>query len=139
MERKEIFKSYGLYSLAELEEIKRDYEDEELEDFDERIAEYINDGFNTFLEELDYSNLATLECTIEGVLGLWNGPHTIIPTNDTLKACILRCVNDGDEIEIFEEDGELKINTDHHDGTNRFTINLESGLKLNLMNKLYGA
>ncbi len=144
--KKTFYKSYGLYSLAELEEMKKDYkinfmddlEDIEEEDIEEAIMNYINGDFDIFIDELTYNNLGTLECVITGVLGLWDGKHTIQPVYDNLGQCITKCVNDSDEVEIYEEDGELKIDAYHHDGTNHFTINLENGLPLNLMNKIYG-
>lgn len=138
--KRTFYKSYGLYSLQELEEmkeyLKENYEEEALE---EVMLENINQDWECFIDEITCNNLGTLECVIEGVLGLWDGKHTIIPTNDILTNCITRCIGDSDEVEIYEEDGILKIDAYHHDGTNHFTINLESGLPLNLMNKIYGA
>lgn len=144
--KRTFYKSYGLYSLKELEEMKEDYKtnfmDEleiEEEDIEEAVIENINQDWECFIDEITNNNLGTLECVITGSLGLWDGRHTIIPTNDILTNCIARCIGDNDEVEIYEVDGELKIDAYHHDGINRFTINLESGLPLNLMNKMYGA
>lgn len=144
--KRTFYKSYGLYSLAELEEMRKDYEDfqEEIdsygkEEIEEAVMRNIEEDWNIFIEELTHSNLATTDCVIEGVLGLWDGKHTIQPVYANLGQCITKCVNNGDEVEIYEEDGELKIDAYHHDGVNNFTISQESGLPLNLMNKLYGA
>ena len=145
--KRTFYKSYGLYSLQELKELKENLRENFAEDFegmedevlDEAVVENINQDWECFIDEITYNNLGTLECVIEGVLGLWDGKHTIIPTNDILAKCITRCIGDSDEVEIYEEDGELKIDTYHHDGTNHFTISQASGLPLNLMNKLYGA
>lgn len=139
-------KSYGLYSLKELEEMKQSLKEEFFEDFgeneealEEAVIENINQYWDCFIDEITYNKLGTLECVIEGVLGLWNGKYTIIPTNDILTNCITRCIGESDEVEIYEEDGVLKIDGYHHDGCNHFTINLANGLPLNLMKKIYGA
>jgi hypothetical protein len=144
--KRTFYKSYGLYSLKEMEEMKKDYKTNfmddleiEEEDIEEAIINYINQDWDCFIDEITYSKLGALECVIEGVLGLWNGKYTIIPTNDILTNCITRCIGESDEVEIYEEDGVLKIDGYHHDGCNHFTINLASGLPLNLMNKIYGA
>jgi hypothetical protein len=138
--KRTFYKSYGLYSLKELEEMKEylkdDYEGEALE---EAVIENINQNWECFIDEITYNNLGTLECVVTGSLGLWDGRHTIQPVYDNLAKCITKCLNASDEIEIYEVDGELKIDAYHHDGINRFTINLASGLPLNLMNKIYGA
>lgn len=136
------YKSYGLYNSQELEELKEnlkeDYDDMDEDVSNEAIINYINQDWECFIDEITYNNLGTLDCVIGGVLGLWDGKHTIQPVYANLGQCIVKCVSDSDEVEIYEEDGELKIDTYHHDGVNRFTINQESGLPLNLMNKLYG-
>ena len=144
--KKTFYKSYGLYSLKELEEMKEDLKENFAEDFedmdedalDEAVVENINQDWECFIDNITYSNLGTSECVIEGVLGLWDGKHTIQPVYANLGQCITKCVSNGNEVEIYEEDGELKIDAYHHDGTNHFTIKLESGLPLNLMNKIYG-
>lgn len=145
--KRTFYKSYGLYSLQELEEMKKDYkeqfmsdiEDLEEEDIEEAVINYLNQDWECFIDEITYNNLGTLECVIEGILGLWDGKHIIQPVFANLGQCITKCVSNGDEVEIYEEDGELKIDAYHHDGMNHFTINQENGLPLNLMNKIYGA
>ena len=145
--KRTFYKSYGLYSLKELEEMKENYKKEfyeDLEDTDEDEIEEaviisIEQDWECFIDEITYNKLGVLDCVIEGVLGLWDGIHTIQPVYDNLGQCITKCVSNGDEVEIYEEDGELKIDAYHHDGVNHFTINQESGLPLNLMNKIYGA
>ena len=144
--KRTFYKSYGLYSLQELKELKENLKENFAEDFegmdeealDEAVVENINQDWECFIDNVTYSNLGTLECVITGDLGLWDGKHTIQPVYANLGQCITKCVSNGDEVEIYEEDGELKIDAYHHDGTNHFTINLESGLPLNLMNKIYG-
>lgn len=143
--KRTFYKSYGLYSLKELEEMKEDYKNNfmddleiEEEDIEEAIINYINQDWDCFIDEITYNKLGTLECVITGSLGLWDGRHTIQPVNAILTQCITKCLNESNEVEIYEIDGELKIDAYHHDGINRFTINLESGLPLNLMNKIYG-
>ena len=144
--KKVFYKSYGLYSLKEIEEMKEDlkvnfaedYEDMDDSELENVVIENISMDWDYFMEELTYNHLGTLDCVITGVLGLWDGKHTIQPVNEILSKCILKCINAGDEVEIYEEDGELKIDTYHHDGVNHFEISQESGLPLNLMNKIYG-
>lgn len=141
--KRTFYKSYGLYSQQELEELKenlREVNDDMDEDaLDEAVINYINQDWECFIDEITYNNLGTIDCVIEGILGLWDGLHTIQPVYANLGQCISKCVSNGDEVEIYEEDGELKIDAYHHDGVNHFTINQESGLPLNLMNKIYGA
>ena len=149
--RRSFYKSYGLYNSQELEEMKKDFkenytetienmsEEETNEYIEKAILTYIYEGYEYFINDLLENDLEALECVIKGVLGLWNGKHTIQPVYANLGQCITKCIGDSDEIEIYEEDGELKIDAYHHDGVNRFTINQESGLPLNLMSKMYGA
>lgn len=140
------YKSYGLYSLKEMEEMKEEYKrefGEELdgmddEDLEEHIINNIEQELDIFMDEITYNHLGELECVITGVLGLWDGKHTIQPTYANLAQCITKCLRDSDGAKIYEEDGILKIDDYHHDGVNHFEINLESGLPLNLMNKIYG-
>ena len=137
--KKTIFKSYGLYSQEELERVRQcllEEYDEELDDLDEMLVNNINDDLGVLIDELTFSGLAKEDCVVEGKLGLWNGSHTIKPFYSTLMDCLTKCLED--ENEIYEEDGELKINAYHHDGCNQFTISFENGSKLNLLNKLYG-
>lgn len=141
--KRTFYKSYGLYSQQELEELKENLrevnDDMDENSLDEAVIENINQDWESFIDEITYNKLGTLDCVIEGVLGLWDGIHTIQPVYADLEQCIIKCVSDSDEVEIYEEDGELKIDAYHHDGTNLFTINQENRLPLNLMNKLYGA
>ena len=129
MKKNVLYKSVGLYTKEEIEEIKKDYE----------CRDIINGEYN----DVDYEDLVDYNDTewyysfgegaswkydtpvvIIGNLGLWNGPHKVIPTKcKTILEAVYKCIEDMDEVEIYEDQyGNLKVDGYHHDGTNHFTI-----------------
>ena len=68
------------------------------------------------------------EVEISGVLGLWDGQHTIEPeTSPDIRSAIYRCIGRDGEIMSPEDinfDGAdtVTLSVSHHDGTNNFEI-----------------
>ena len=133
MKKNVLYKSVGLYTKEEIEEIKKDYEcrdvfDGEYNDVDyEDLVDYNDTEWNySFGDGAEWkgSSVDNIPVVIIGKLGLWNGPHKVIPTKcKSIIEAIYKCIEDMDEVEIYEDQyGNLKIDAYHHDGTNHFTI-----------------
>lgn len=133
MKKNVLYKSVGLYSKEDIEEIKKDFECRDICN-----GEYNDVDFNDLADYNDIewhysfgdgaewkgSWVDNIPVVIIGNLGLWNGPHKVIPTKcKSIIEAIYRCIKEMDEVEIYEDAyGNLKVDAYHHDGTNHFTI-----------------
>jgi len=129
MKKNVLYKSVGLYTKKEIEEIKKDYEcrdvvNGEYNDIDEEDLRDYNDTewYYSFGEGASWKDDTPV--VILGNLGLWNGPHQVIPYEcKSILEAVHKCIEDMDEVEIYEDQyGNLKVDGYHHDGTNHFTI-----------------
>ena len=133
MKKNTIYKTVGLYTKEELEQIKNDYEcrdivngeyndidDEDLQDYNDVEWNY------SFGDEASWKTswVNEIPVVITGKLGLWNGNPTIKNVEcKNIEEAVYKCISDMDEVEIYEDNyGNLNIDAYHHDGTNYFTI-----------------
>lgn len=123
MKEKILYKTYGLYTKEEEEEILECYSEQEEDEkakFD-FMSNFLEDDWQSF--EYEVSKLMEgKEYIIKGSLGLWNGRHTIIPTKAIGFEAIRKCLNKSEDYKIIDNDGRLIILAYHHDGTNEFEI-----------------
>lgn len=133
MKKNTIYKTVGLYTEEELEQIKKDYEcrdivNGEYNDIDEEDLQDYNDvEWNySFGDEASWKTgwVNNTKVIVVGELGLWNGNKKITPKQfDNIMEAVSTCIKDMDEVEIYEDAyANLKIDAYHHDGTNHFTI-----------------
>lgn len=129
MKTYEIYKTYGLYSNEEFNELVIDIMegDDDIENEDEaeeRAIDYINELLDDELSNIQWSKINNLTYAITGNLGLWDGRKEIAPHYcKNLVEAIRKCINNIDEFIIYEDQyGNLKIDAYHHDGCNHFTI-----------------
>lgn len=89
--------------------------------------------FNSFEQDWDkWAELTEeLDCIdesvkITGTLGLWNGVHEIIPVEcNTISEAIDKCIGrDTNDIIFKTDDKDYYIDCYHHDGVNKFKIEL---------------
>ena len=94
-----------------------------------------SDGFyNWVYEEIalnyeqDLENIKRFEpynkpVSVTGTLGLWDGPHDIIPTVlGSVYDAIIECSRSADDVDVEWNDGEIIVKGYHHDGVNIFYI-----------------
>lgn len=78
------------------------------------------------------------EASITGKLGLWNGTKDIIPvTCENVATAVRNCIKNADNVVIIDIEGELNVEVYHHDGVNRFQINVD-GNKVYLADRIRG-
>ena len=99
-----------------------DFDKEKFEEYCQEVNdEYFNDNFGES-GNWAFSPLRNQKVEVQGILGLWDGKHKIIPKQfDNLREAILACLED---YNIIAEDsyGNLIISAYHHDGQNLFKI-----------------
>ena len=133
MKKNTIYKTVGLYTKEELEQIKEDYEcrdivNGEYNDIDdEDLQEYNDVEWNySFGDEATWKTswVNEIPVVITGKLGLWNGNPTINHVEcKNIEEAVYKCISDMDEVEIYEDSyGNLHVDGYHHDGTNHFVI-----------------
>ena len=133
MKKNTIYKSVGLYTNNEIESIKKEYEcravfNGEYNDIDyEDLQMYNDDEWRyTFGDDAEWKDswVNEIPVIVTGRLGLWNGPHNMIPKHlNSIIDAVYLCIKDMDEVEIYEDQyGNLKIDAYHHDGTNHFVV-----------------
>lgn len=132
-----LYKTYGLYTQEEMKEWKRNTEAETIDDI--FMMESLNWEFDYLMDEIRHSNLKNEILAVNGVLGLWDGKHTIKEEKGNLEHLIKKCVGHQDNFEIFEENGKIRINSYHHDGTNEFVITRPKGKAISFLEEVYGA
>ena len=99
-----------------------DYDAEKFEEYCQEVNdEYFNDNFGKG-GNWAFSPLRNQKVEVQGILGLWDGKHKIIPKQfDNLREAILACLEDYNII-AEHSDGNLIISAYHHDGQNLFKI-----------------
>ena len=139
MKEKILWKSWYLMSQEEQNEFLEDgdllacY----LDNYHEDIDTYVQEEFEEYCQEVNdeyfnndfgkdgnwaYSPLKDQEVEVQGILGLWDGKHKVVPKKfDNLSEAISACLED---YNIIAEDsyGNLIISAYHHDGQNKFII-----------------
>lgn len=87
-------------------------------------------------EETDFSLLDILPediyapdrpCLITGTLDLWNGSYRVRAVESTLARALARCTRDDGLFVVVEEEGDLHVILQHHDGSNHFLIRFLAG------------
>lgn len=90
---------------------------------EDSILDMVNLWVETELDDLLGQFEGIQDVFVTGVLGLWNGKHTIVPTRvDSLKDAFWRCSRDMYDVEVYNNNGVIEINAYHHDGCNSFSI-----------------
>lgn len=152
--KKVLFKTLGCMDREEYQNTLKWFKEDNnlpLETDDDEILEDVRDDLNFSYEcdfgrkdsNLSYSSLKNAPVVVTGVLGLWDGQHTIQPKkfenlNDALAACGTEC----DEFEIWEDRyGNFYFEGYHHDGHNHFCIKkaTDNGLRcLHFCKEVFG-
>lgn len=132
-----LWKSWDLMSLEEQAEFKQDALEYYLDNTNEDIEDYDVDAFENYCREVNddyfdadfgemgnwkFSSLGKQKVAVTGILGLWDGKHTIRPkVYDNLREALADCWED---LNIIAEDGygNLIVSAYHHDGQNKFII-----------------
>lgn len=135
--KKVLFKTLGCMDREEYQNAFKWYKEENnlpLETDDDEIFEDILDEINLNYEcdfgrrdsNLSYSSLKNAPVVVTGVLGLWDGQHTIQPEKfENLNDALAACGRDCDDFEIWEDRyGNFHFEGHHHDGTNHFIVKL---------------
>ena len=122
-----IFKSYGMYSLKELEKyekqvkinlLENDFTEEEIteEMVTQEIYDYIDFSFEAEVRDLDKTLNGRILCIAS--MGLWNGRisgYKILGDNlNEVVTCGIGC----DEKEVYCDGYNVLAKGYHHDGTN---------------------
>jgi len=146
-----IFKTLGFYNLKELEDFKKDvqenhkenclFNDEEFEELsDNEVFEKMHDDISMFYDDEKELLNKTLDNNIIciGSLGLWNGRksgYKILGNNLNEVLTSFDC----DDVKIFADRFNIKSIASHHDGTNYYTFRLIKSMDNidNLCNKIY--
>ena len=102
-----------------------EYYDDYDEDFDDNEEYAIQERIDDICMEFGDDNVV-----INGVLGLWDGKHTIQETPcEDLRSAIQKCIGQDGELmslDDIEFDGEtVSLSVHHHDGVNHFEITKE--------------
>lgn len=101
---------------------------EDSDDYYEWAAEDVRMNMKDFMDTLEHCDIAHETFEITGSLGLWDGTYEIFPVEiNSLRTAVQKCINTGDDFEIYLCDGVIEIDSHHHDGTNHFKIKLKSG------------
>lgn len=96
---------------------------EDGEDFYNWLHEETNMNVECFFENLKYSKDNDRRCVVSGRLGLWHGTPTIVPVMcENLDEAIRKCSESADDIVVELDNGVVKVEGLHHDGTNCFEI-----------------
>lgn len=104
----------------EWDEAYRDETGEECQNLDEFIADRVSENFEDERENLDVAIPSGIVLIAD--LGLWDGRRTAFPKGDlkNLRECLESHCNG--YLKVFVENGELKAEESHHDGTNVYTF-----------------
>ena len=63
------------------------------------------------------------DCVVTGIVGRWNGNFEIEPKRfASLEKAVNACFDGVDDVIVTLENGEIRIEGYHHDGTNKFTV-----------------
>lgn len=82
-------------------------------------------AYEAFNEDLDIimgelGKVVPGRVAVIGYVERWNGHVLVNKTLDSITD--IRQLNNGDDFAIFIKDGDLKVETGHHDGTNSYTV-----------------
>lgn len=96
---------------------------EDSQDYWYYVSEICSMKYNDFISDMENSTQANKPCLLTGSCGLWNGRHEIIPYKfgDALSA-VKRAYGSCDDLKVKQEDGIIKVEVLHHDGSNFFEI-----------------
>ena len=96
---------------------------EDSQDYWDYVSERRSMEYNDFITNMENSVQANKPCLLTGSCGLWNGKHEIISYkfSDVFSA-IKKVYGSCDDLIVKQEDGIIKVNALHHDGSNRFEI-----------------
>lgn len=120
------------------EEVKNDmlecgYDEEYITE--DTLFEFWHDECLYWWEDIDaqlYNLLDGEKHIVYGEVERWNGQYSGANISDDWKESWYSMTKDCDYIELYVEDGDLKVKCSHHDGTNFFTIRKlnEEGVEL---------
>lgn len=142
-----LYQTWNLMDLSLQNDFKADlkesYPDLTTEELEQKASEINNEYFTEDFGDVGCGKLNNNTYEIQGVLGLWDGKHTIIPVREkSLSRAISKCIEKADDFAIGEDRyGNLKICTYHHDGQNLFTIKkvTDKGLRcVNFRREVWG-
>lgn len=90
----------------------------------ESLADIEAMDFETTLYSLELSLKRVNMFRVKGTIGLWNGTHKVEICNESISKLIKLLVRqcNPDRIRIYIKDGNLRVDTAHHDGNNHFVI-----------------
>lgn len=113
----------------DMSEDELDIPSEDSEEYHEWLHTVVEDDIDCFFTNLKYSmGVVHDPCVITGTLGLWDGRHTIFPTEcNELAEAIRKCCENCNEFQVSIEDGVVYVEASHHDGVNKFEIRLKDG------------
>lgn len=96
---------------------------EDSQDYWDYVSERCAMEYYDFITNMENSAQANKPCLLTGSCGLWNGSHEIIPHKfgDALSA-IKKAYGSCDDLIVKQEDGVIKVEALHHDGSNYFEI-----------------
>lgn len=94
---------------------------EDSNEYDTWVDEMLSIDWNALISNLEKN--CDFSVVVVGSCGTWRGDCQIIPKkfNGVLNA-VYACIRNCDEWSIELTDGEIKVISSHHDGTNHLTI-----------------
>ena len=111
------------------EEMGYEPAEEDSEEYYEWVQEEVDCNYESDIDNIKCCKQYNVPVVINGVLGLWDGEHTIVPVEmnsvyDAIEKCIGRY---GEYVKAEYEDGVIYVAVSHHDGTNHFEITAKEG------------
>lgn len=96
---------------------------EDSQDYWDYVSDRCSIEYNDFIFNMENSAQANKPCLLTGSCVLWNGVREIIPCNfgDALSA-VKEAHGSCDDLIVKQEDGVIKVEALHHDGSNYFEI-----------------
>ena len=96
---------------------------EDSQDYWDYVSERRSMKYNDFILNMENSAQANKPCLLTGSCGSWDGTHEIIPYkfSDALSA-VKKAYGSCDDLIVKQEDGIIKVEALHHDGSNCFEI-----------------
>lgn len=106
------------------EEMEREPCGEDSGDYYAWLRNEVDINIECFFDNLKYAKgIVQNRCVISGQLGLWHGRPTIVPVMcENLDEAIRKCSENADDIVVKLDNGVVKVDGMHHDGTNHFEI-----------------
>ena len=96
---------------------------EDSQDYWGYVSEMRYMEYEDFILNMETSAQANKPCLLTGSCGLWDGTHEIMPYkfSDVLSA-VKKAYGSCDDLIVKQEDGVIKVEALHHDGSNYFEI-----------------